>query len=102
MVRPVGSPGESQVDKTGDARVSPPETRELERVAKEFEGIFVRQLLSAAKFGDDGGRAGFGSMIVDALATSVTDGGGIGLAKRITDALDLAEMPRKPGQEVPK
>ncbi len=102
MVRPVGPNAGAQVEKADDARVSPPETRELEKVAKEFEGIFVRQLLAAAKFGEDGGRAGFGSMIVDALATSVTDGGGIGLAKRITDALDLAEMPRKPGQEVPK
>lgn len=94
MVRPVAP--------TPAAPVSTPETRELARVAKELEGVFLRQLLAASKFGEDAGRSGFGTMVVDALATSVTEGGGIGLAQRITEALAIAENPRKPGQEVPK
>ncbi len=77
----------------------PAESKEIEKVARDFEGIFVRQLLSAAKFGDDGGKAGFGSMVVDALATSVTEGGGIGLAQRISEALDAARTSRTEGEE---
>jgi Rod binding domain-containing protein len=101
MVRAV-TPGVGPAVSSPETVEAKTETRELERVAKEFEGVFIRQLLAASKFGEDAGRSGFGSMIVDALATSVTEGGGIGLAQRITEALENAENPRKTGQEVPK
>jgi Rod binding domain-containing protein len=94
MVRPVAP--------TQVSPASTPETRELARVAKELEGVFLRQLLAASKFGEEAGKSGFGTMVVDALASSVAEGGGIGLAQRITDALEVAENPRKTGQEVPK
>jgi Rod binding domain-containing protein len=90
-MRPVG-PVEKQAEVSS-------ESKEVERVARDFESIFVRQLLSAAKFGEDGGKAGFGSMVVDALATSVTEGGGIGLAQRIAEALDAASGRRTEGEE---
>jgi Rod binding domain-containing protein len=95
-MRPVGP-----VDKTAASPEESAQRSELDRVAKDFESIFVRQLLAASRFGETNGQNGFGSMVVDALATSVTEGGGIGLAQRIAEALDAADKPRSPGQESP-
>ncbi len=80
------------------------EVTELDRLSRDFEGVFVRQLLSAARFGEGGAGkgGGFGAMVVDAMATAVSEGGGIGLAQRISEALEVAESPRIGGSEVPK
>jgi len=59
----------------------------LERACKDFEAVFLRQLLEVSKVGKQAG-AGYGSMVVDALATSVNDAGGLGLADRIRAALE--------------
>jgi Rod binding domain-containing protein len=59
----------------------------LDRVCKDFEAVFLRQLLEVSKVGQQAG-AGYGSMVVDALATSVNDAGGLGLAERIRQALE--------------
>jgi Rod binding domain-containing protein len=63
-------------------------TAKLEKAAGEFEQIFVKQLLKEAKVGGaekEGG--GYGDMAVDALASGVQKGGGLGLAKQIEAAL---------------
>ena len=59
----------------------------LERACKDFEAVFLRQLLEVSKVGQQAG-AGYGSMVVDALATSVNDAGGLGLSDRIRAALE--------------
>jgi Rod binding domain-containing protein len=71
-------------------------TEKLEKAAGEFETIFVKQLLKEAKVGGEqksGG--GYGDMAVDALASGIQKGGGLGLAKRIEQALAShhTEMP---------
>ncbi|HSY24352.1 MAG TPA: hypothetical protein VK841_19625 [Polyangiaceae bacterium] len=62
-------------------------TAKLEKAAGEFEQIFVKQLLKEAKVGGAGKEGGYGDMAVDALASGVQKGGGLGLAKQIEAAL---------------
>jgi Rod binding domain-containing protein len=65
-----------------------PADTKLHKMALEFEAVFVRQLLSAAKLGGHGKKEdGYDGMAVDALATGVTRGGGLGLARQIEEAL---------------
>lgn len=64
-----------------------PRTAKLERAAGEFEQIFVKQLLKEAKLGGAQKEGGYGDMAVDALASGVQKGGGLGLAKQIEAAL---------------
>jgi Rod binding domain-containing protein len=59
----------------------------LARAAAEMESVFVRHLLEAAKIGGPSAQSGYGSMAVDALATGIEQGGGIGLARRIEESL---------------
>ena len=72
-------------------QISAKEDAELARICKEFEGVFLRQLLTVAKVGEQGGQSGYGPMIVDSLATSVGDAGGLGLADKIREALAGAQ-----------
>ncbi len=81
---------ESELDETKREKL-----REVQRVgeaAQQFEAIFVRQLLKSAHFGEQGGASGYGTMVVDALATGVTNQGGLGLARAIQASLMNAEM----------
>jgi Rod binding domain-containing protein len=64
-----------------------PRTAKLEKAAGEFEQIFVKQLLKEAKLGGSQKEGGYGDMAVDALASGVQKGGGLGLAKQIEAAL---------------
>ena len=59
----------------------------LARASREFEGVFTRQLLEASGIGKSMGKGGHGAMAIDALATSSTEGGGLGLARAIEQAL---------------
>jgi Rod binding domain-containing protein len=65
--------------------------REAAKVCNEFEGVFLRQLLTVAKVGDQGGSSGYGPMIIDSLATAIGDAGGLGLASKIQEALLSSE-----------
>jgi Rod binding domain-containing protein len=66
----------------------------IAHVAAQFEEVFVRQLLTAAKMGGDNKEGGgYGAMTVDALATGVSQGGGMGIAKQIEMALSHASSP---------
>jgi Rod binding domain-containing protein len=75
---------------TADAQVTTPEQV---KAAKEFEAIFIRQLLSSLEKsdglsgGESSGGAVFRSMMVGALADTAAEGGGIGLRDLITRAM---------------
>lgn len=78
----------SPVNQAHSAHDKPKVDAKIERAAKEFETIFVRELLQAAKLGKEGGGASeYGSMAVDALANGIEAGGGLGLGRSLTDAL---------------
>jgi Rod binding domain-containing protein len=67
---------------------SSPEAKAKEdtaKVGREFEAIFVRQMLSSAKIAGKGG--GYADMAVESLATSITAGGGLGMGRAIEQAL---------------
>jgi Rod binding domain-containing protein len=65
-------------------------TEKLEKAAGEFESLFVKQLLKEAKIGGAQKSSGYADMAVDALANGIQRGGGLGLAKRIEQALNAA------------
>lgn len=71
----------------GVERAAPKKDAGLARAAAEMESVFVRHLLEAAKIGGPSGQSGYGSMAVDALATGIQQGGGLGLTRRIEEAL---------------
>jgi Rod binding domain-containing protein len=67
------------------------------KMGEEFEAMFLRQILTQAKIGGasksggSGGGDGYQSMTVDALATTISKNGGMGLAKQIEDMVGHAE-----------
>ncbi len=77
------------------ATTSPAERAALEKAAKGFEAIFVRQLLGSMR-GASGGESIDGSSAVDQfqelsdarMAESLSDGGGLGIAQLILQQLD--------------
>jgi len=82
---------------THDARAD-----KLRHAATEFETILVKQLLKAAKIGSSGGAGGeekangYADMAVDALASAIEKGGGLGLARRIEDAISTGSRVEPP------
>lgn len=66
----------------------------LKHVAEEFESALLRQILHSAKVGGKDGDKGYGSMAVDALASGLMAGGGIGLARAIEEALARSQAPK--------
>jgi Rod binding domain-containing protein len=75
------------------------------KAAKDFESIFVRQMLksvqktTAAGMGTQAaaGQSTYGSMIVDTLSDSISKGGGLGLA----DVIAKSMMASHPGLRSP-
>jgi len=72
---------------------------EVARAAREFEAIFLRQILTslekASRMGSTGsaGSDVYGSMMVGALADAVASAGGVGLAKYVTTSLAHTPAP---------
>jgi peptidoglycan hydrolase FlgJ len=66
---------------------------EHKKAAREFEAIFIRQLLSSLEKssglsgGESSGGSVFRSMMVSALADTASEGGGIGLSELISRAM---------------
>jgi flagellar protein FlgJ len=66
---------------------------EVARAAREFEAIFLRQILTSLEKTGHMGSTGstgsdvYGSMMVGALADAVAGAGGVGLAKYVTTSL---------------
>jgi Rod binding domain-containing protein len=71
----------SSTAKTGDAK----KREDAAKAGREFEAILVRQMLAQTKIAGKSG--GYGDMAVEALATSVTQAGGLGMGRAIEDAL---------------
>jgi Rod binding domain-containing protein len=59
----------------------------IREVARQFEALLVRQMLTAAGVGGKEKDGAYAGMIVDALAQGVTAGRGLGLAQKIADSL---------------
>jgi flagellar protein FlgJ len=80
-------------DPSASAKPSPDEVK---KAAGQFEAIMVRQLLKPAiepmMNGGGGGQGGgvYGYLLTDTLASSLTQGGGLGLASVITRQLSPA------------
>lgn len=92
------------------AAATRPEPRpEVLRAAKEFETIFLRSLLGSLEKTTGSGTTGsmksgqstYGSMVVGALADSMSGAGGIGLAEVIARAMTQAESAQKGGKTGP-
>lgn len=72
------------------------EKQEILKAAREFESIFLRSLLSplekSTSMGKSGslsaGQSAYGSMVVGAMADTLSNVGGIGLAEVIARALN--------------
>ncbi|HEX3596976.1 MAG TPA: hypothetical protein VHU80_17825 [Polyangiaceae bacterium] len=89
----------TETPKAGSAAEGAPQKKtdpKLEKVAHEFESIFLRNLLKpleeAGSMGKKSGSVSsgsgvYGSMMVGALADSASAGGGIGLAHLVLEAL---------------
>jgi Rod binding domain-containing protein len=79
-----------------------PRAEKLRTAATEFESVLVKQLLKSARLGgsgDDEKTSGYGDMAVDALASAVESGGGLGLARRIEEA--VGHVPARAGSAAP-
>ena len=61
------------------------------KVGREFEAIFVRQMLTSTKVAGKSG--GYADMAVEALASSITAAGGLGMGRAIEQALGQAGQP---------
>jgi peptidoglycan hydrolase FlgJ len=90
------TPGQQKAD-----AVEP--TAEQRKAARDFEAIFLRQMLSGmekssglAGSGKSTGAEIFGSMMVGALADTAAEGGGIGLSELILKAMLPPSAPAKP------
>ena len=90
------------------AKADAPDPKLLQ-AAKDFEAIFVRQMLkSVEKTTAAGGSAKptagqstYGSMIVDTLSDSISKGGGLGLADVVARSMMAAHTLGKPAASPP-
>jgi peptidoglycan hydrolase FlgJ len=81
----------------------------LLKAAKDFESIFVRQMLKSlekttAAWGNAKATAGqstYGSMIVDSLSESISQGGGLGLADMLARSMMASHPVPKPAGTAP-
>jgi peptidoglycan hydrolase FlgJ len=97
-VKPLSAPDPTV---RNDATAAPKPTKaELAKAAQQFEAIMVRQMIAPAiepmmsgsslggdKSGGESGGGVYGYMLTDVLSTSITQGGGLGLADVITRQL---------------
>jgi len=105
MILPVGPIGSPPAHGVGALTNAPTPDPAALKAAKDFESIFVRQMLksvektTAAGGGAKAapGQSTYGSMIVDTLSESISRGGGLGLA----DVIAKAMMASHPGLKNP-
>ena len=75
-------------------KVDKAEAKRLGDAARQFEAVFLRQMLSclektaSMQGGKDAGSNLYGSMMVDAVADAVSRAGGIGLGAMLTKSLE--------------
>lgn len=109
MIAPVSSlasasvPLDLAVSARSSAAAGKPSAADVQKAARQFEAIMVRQLLapsiepmmSGGSLGAAGPAAGqgggvYGYLLTDTLATSIAEGGGLGLASVISRQLSPA------------
>jgi Rod binding domain-containing protein len=88
-VNPVTGPRET-AGAHSPAHAKTPVDAKVRKAAQEFEAMFVRQILTAAKIGGHDKQNGYDGMAVDAIAGAVTKGGGLGLSRQIEEAISQA------------
>jgi Rod binding domain-containing protein len=100
----------SKADGAHTTTATRPEPRpEVMKAAREFETIFLRSLLGSLEKTTSSGTTGsaktgqstYGSMVVGALADSMSGAGGIGLAEVIARAMTQSEFAQKGGAKGP-
>jgi Rod binding domain-containing protein len=97
-LQPAAATPASEVKSSSDAAATPGarEKQEILKAAREFESIFLRTLLGplekTMQVGKSGsvsaGQSAYGSMVVGAMADTLSNQGGIGLADVIARALN--------------
>ncbi|MES1179209.1 MAG: rod-binding protein [Myxococcales bacterium] len=105
MINPIGPIGSASAQGVGAAPKTEAPDPAMLKAAKDFESIFVRQMLksvektTAAGMGTQAaaGQSTYGSMIVDTLSDSISKGGGLGLA----DVIAKSMMASHPGLKSP-
>jgi Rod binding domain-containing protein len=92
----VSNPSESKATEAADSTAHAHGKQEILKAAREFESIFLRSLLAplekTTQMGKSGslsaGQSAYGSMVVGAMADTMSNVGGIGLAEVIARALN--------------
>lgn len=105
MINPIGAVGSTSAQGVAAAPKTEAPDPAMLKAAKDFESIFVRQMLksvektTAAGMGTQAapGQSTYGSMIVDTLSDSISKGGGLGLA----DVIAKSMMAAHPGLKSP-
>lgn len=102
-IAPVSLPNASPAGAATEAKDSKPKPEVL-KAAREFEAIFLRSLLSPLEKSTQlsgrsqvAGQSAYGSMVVGALADSMSSAGGIGLTDIIAKAMMSRAEPHKSG-----
>ncbi len=98
MINPIGPIASSAAQGVSTAPKAEAPDPAMLKAAKDFESIFVRQMLksvektTAAGMGTQAsaGQSTYGSMIVDTLSDSISKGGGLGLADVIAKSMMAA------------
>jgi len=93
---------------SGPAKPEAPDPSVL-KAAKDFESIFVRQMLKSLEkttaaggtTKPTAGQSTYGSMIVDTLSDSISKGGGLGLADVVARSMMAAHGASKPATGAP-
>lgn len=88
------APKPTALDKQADAQKRETDQQRVE-VARQFEGILIRQLLSVMRstaksgsmMGSEGASGQYMSMFDEAIADKLAEGGGIGLARTLVESL---------------
>jgi hypothetical protein len=94
-----GLPPIDRAQLPADIRTATPERRDAYEAGLGFERLLVQQLTSSlARSARDalGGDSPYASLLPDALADGVMSGGGLGLARQLTDAIQPATPPTTP------
>lgn len=73
----------------------PKDPGELDKMARQFEAVFVRRMLERTSIAKSTKNSALQAMVVDAMADAVTAGRGMGFAQQIKDALSQARAIQK-------
>ena len=95
MTSPLSGPGPAA--KAEPAAKAKETSADIKQAAAAFEAILVRQMLASASVA---GKGNYADMGVEALATAVTQGGGLGLGHAIEHAIGQAHpAPHEPAAQ---